>query len=63
MCEQRDAMRRVRDAAECLSAVCRARGSATLTVLSDLYHKTVDEPVPDAITETLRGLKSAGRRH
>lgn len=56
MCEQSDAMREVRAAAECLSAVCRARASVTMRTLARLYDATLEEPVPERLAQTISRL-------
>jgi hypothetical protein len=62
MCEQMDAMRAVRDAAECLSAACRARRDPTMETLRGVYEAVADEPVPADIARTLNGLGSGCAR-
>jgi hypothetical protein len=58
MCEQSDAMREVRAAAECLSAVCRARTSMTMRTLVRLYDKALEEPVPERLARTIGWLSA-----
>ena len=53
MCAQRDAMREVRAAADCLSAVCRARASGAVQSLAAYYSAMLDEPVPAPLARTL----------
>ena len=57
MCEQRDAMREVRAAAECLSSVCKARRDPTIQKLVALYEATANEPVPPRLQRTLDDLE------
>lgn len=63
MCDQRDAMREVRTAADRLSAVCRARSSDTVNALADHFQSTVAEPVPERLARLLDGLADDRTRH
>jgi hypothetical protein len=56
MCAQRDAMREVRAAAECLSAVCRARASGAVQSLARFYDAVVEESVPAPLARAIDRL-------
>jgi hypothetical protein len=63
MCERRDAMREVREAAASLSAVCRPRSIDVLAQIRSLYSEALDEPLPQPLLETLAGLADVETSH
>ena len=56
MCAQREAMKAVRTAAECLSAVCRARSDPHIRELAGVYGDVTKEPIPGDLLTLLYRL-------
>ncbi len=62
MCDQRDAMRQVRAAAECLSGACRFGEASTALPLVEVYDGVIEEPIPTELLDLIGGLDSSPAR-
>jgi len=62
MCDQRDAMRQVRAAAECLSGACRFGEAPAARPLIELYDAVLEEPIPTELLDLVDELHGRSPR-